>query len=228
MKKIWMWLLLFAASSTTFGQDFGLSFSYFIPKNGSFSTPVSPFSIRGIGVDLGEYLSLETGATLYRMSGLNIKDLPFESSQPMAGPNLTLFIPGEVVFRLKGKSAEINFNGGGFAYYGFFQKLNEGNIDRAIREYEDWSLANSDLTQESKPGLGYKFGSEIIFDVTRQWGISLQVNYLSGYSALPLTGSYSGLNANQELIKKEVNYKDAKLDLTGLEFSLSILLLGRK
>ncbi|HEY8512790.1 MAG TPA: hypothetical protein VIL31_12610, partial [Cyclobacteriaceae bacterium] len=60
-------------STGTLAQDFGLSFSYFLPKNGYFSTPISPFSIRGVGVDITNFLAVETGASLYRMSGLNVK-----------------------------------------------------------------------------------------------------------------------------------------------------------
>jgi len=97
--------LIFATSTTSFAQQFGLSFSYFIPKNGYFSTPISPFSIRGLGVDLNRYIALETGASLYRMSGLNVKDLPFESKDALVGPNFTILVPAEIVFQL----AEIVF-----------------------------------------------------------------------------------------------------------------------
>ncbi|HMP99856.1 MAG TPA: hypothetical protein PKC24_08750, partial [Cyclobacteriaceae bacterium] len=71
-------------------QEMGLSFSYFIPKNGYLSTPVSPFSIRGLGVGLNDYISLETGFSLYRMAGLNIIDIPYESKDALLGPNFTL------------------------------------------------------------------------------------------------------------------------------------------
>ena len=228
MRRKFILFLFLAGCSGLFAQDFGLSFSYFVPRNGSFSTPVSPFSIRGLGVDFGKVISLETGASLYRMSGLNIIGLPFENAEPMAGPNLTLLIPGEIVFRLRGKKAEFNVNGGGFVYNAFFQKLNEGNIDRAIRAYEGWQLANADLSYSSKPGAGWKAGAEFVFDVTRQWGLSFEVNYLAGSSALPLMGTYVGLNADNQLIERPADFKNAKLDLTGLEFSLSILMSGRR
>jgi len=227
MRKIIFLFLFIAISTASFSQEYGLSFSYFVPKNGSFSTPVSPFSIRGIGLDLTRNISVETGATLYRMTGLNISGLPFESTQPMAGPNLTVFIPAEMVFRLKGKNAEFNINGGGFVYHGFFQKLNEGNIDRAIRDYENWKLANSDFTFSSKPGAGWKAGAELVLDVTRQWGISLEVNYLAGTSPIPIKGNYSGLDSEDNFISEPADFKKAKIDLTGIEFSIAILMRGR-
>src|SRR5436190_18758110 len=104
MKRLFLLLaLLVGLNSISTAQNVGLSFSYFIPRNGYFSTPISPFSIRGVGVDLNKFVALETGASLYRMSGLNIKDVPFETREPMTGPNFTIFVPGEIVFQFKGK-----------------------------------------------------------------------------------------------------------------------------
>ena len=83
-------------------QEVGLSFSYFIPRNGEFSTPISPFSLRGVGFNINNFLAFETGASLYRMSGLAIMDLPFDSKNSLLGPNFTVFIPAELVVQLKG------------------------------------------------------------------------------------------------------------------------------
>lgn len=208
-------------TSTAFAQDFGLSFSYFIPKNGYFSTPISPFSIRGVGFDLTPFLAIETGASLYRMSGLNVKDLPFESKSPLTGPNFTIFIPAELVIQIKGSMIEFDIKGGGFFFYGFDQKINYGNFDRAIRAHENWDVANSSFTFDNKPGFGYHGGVELTFYVTDQFGISLESNYLVGQSRFPLQGSYSGGTSSLET--KSVSYPDAKIDLTGLEFSVGLI-----
>src|SRR5688500_5136790 len=104
--------LLITISTCVSAQEFGLSFSYFLPKNGYFSTPISPFSIRGLGVDLNRYIAIETGASLYRMSGLNLKGLPFESKSPLIGPNFTILVPLELVFQLKGSHVEFDIKGG--------------------------------------------------------------------------------------------------------------------
>ena len=109
-------------NTSAVGQQFGLSFSYFIPKNGYFSTPISPFSIRGLGVDLNRFIAIETGASLYRMSGLNMKDLPFETKDALVGPNFTILVPVELVFQLKGQTVEFDIKGGVFGFYGFDQK----------------------------------------------------------------------------------------------------------
>jgi hypothetical protein len=222
MKKLKTLFILLFACSSVYAQEFGLSFSYFIPKNGYFSTPISPFSIRGIGFDITRFLAFETGASLYRMSGLNIKDLPFETKDALVGPNFTILVPVELVLQFKGSSVEFDIKGGLFGFYGFDQRMNYGNFDRALRKYEGWQVANSDVTFGNKPGWGYHGGAELTVYVTQQVGISLETNYLVGSSKFPLTGSYTG--GNDALETKVIDYQDAKIDLTGLEFSIGVII----
>jgi hypothetical protein len=222
MKKYaWMIILISALSFSATAQDFGLSFSYFLPKNGYFSTPVSPFSIRGLGYDLNRFLAIETGASLYRMSGLNLKDLPFESKNPLIGPNFTVLVPLELVIQLRGSRVEFDIKGGGFFFYGFAQKLNYGNLDRAIRASQQWQVANSDFSFENHPGFGYHGGAELTVYVTSQVGVSLETNYFVGDANFPLQGSYTGGNAALEIVA--VNYEHAKIDFTGLEFAIGLI-----
>jgi hypothetical protein len=214
--------LLVIQSTILYSQDFGLSFSYFLPKNGYFSTPISPFSIRGLGVDLNRFVALETGASLYRMSGLNLKGLPFESKAPLVGPNFTILVPAELVLGLKGSKVELDIKGGGFFFYCFGNKINYGNFDRAIRDFEQWAVANSDLDFNAKPGFGYHGGAELTLYVTNQVGVSLEANYFVGDAKFPLKGSYSG---GKTTIGPPVavDYADAKVDFTGLEFSIGLI-----
>jgi hypothetical protein len=224
MKRIKLIILVSVLTLTIGGlraQDFGLSFSYFIPKHGDFSTPISPFSIRGLGFDLNKFVALETGATLYRMSGLNLKDIPFESEKSLIGPNFTILVPAELVFQLKGSRVEFDLKGGAFFFYGFDQKINYGNFDRALREFEQWQVANADISFDNKPGFGYHAGFEFTVFVTSQLGISLETNYFMGEAKFPLTGSYTGGNTTLE--NKTIDYKDAKIDFTGLEFSIGVI-----
>src|SRR5258706_16445185 len=117
MKKILLLMaMLVGCIVATNAQQVGLSFSYFVPRNGYFSTPVSPFSLRGVGINFNKYLGVQTGATLYRMSGMNIVGLPFESKEPLLGPNFTIFVPVELVFQLKGKQLQFDIKGGGFFF----------------------------------------------------------------------------------------------------------------
>ena len=207
-------------------QEFGLSFSYFLPKHGDFSTPISPFSIRGLGFDINKFLAVETGASLYRMSGLNMKDLPFESSKSLVGPNFTIFVPVELVIQLKGPGIEFDIKGGGFFFYGFDQKINYGNMDRAISDYYGLSPVNSDFRFKNSPGLGYHAGAELTFNLTSQVGLSIETNYLVGQSNFPLTGSFSGFNPLTDQIETtqvDTDFSKAKIDFTGLEFSIGLI-----
>lgn len=77
-------------------QEMGVSFSFFFPKNGYFSAPVSPFSLRGVGFNITNNLALETGATLYRMSGMNVSGLPFESKKTAGRSFLQCYGPSRV------------------------------------------------------------------------------------------------------------------------------------
>jgi hypothetical protein len=213
-------LFIVGGSIPLHSQNVGLSFSYFIPRNGYFSTPISPFSIRGLGFNINRFLAVQTGASLYRMSGLAMKDLPLQSREPFVGPNFTLFVPAELVIQLKGANVEFDIKGGWFFFYGFGQTLNSGNIDKAIRQSEGWNVATSTLAFQNSPGFGYHGGVELTVYVTQQVGVSIETNYLVGQSKLPLSGSYSG--GNNSIETKSVDYKDAKIDFSGLEFSLGL------
>ncbi len=224
MKRFIVVITLFLFSIAAHAQEFGLSFSYFIPKNGYFSTPVSPFSIRGLGFDITKYLAFETGGTLYRMSGMNVKGLPFESKKPIVGPNFTIFVPAELVIQLKGNKVEFDIKGGVFGFYGFDHKINYGNLDRAIRTYEGLQIANSTVTYKNKPGYGYHAGAELTLYVTKQLGISLETNYLVGESKFPLTGNFigsDGVTTTETVLGDE--YQNAKIDFTGYEFSVGLI-----
>ena len=227
MKKILLISsLVIGCAFVSRAQQVGLSFSYFVPRNGYFSTPISPFSLRGIGINFNKYLGIQTGATLYRMSGLNIIDLLFESKEPLLGPNFTLFVPAELVFQLKGQKVQFDLKGGGFFFYGFASKLNTGNIDRALRSHQQWDVANSDFSFQNNPGFGTHFGGELTVYVTNQFGISFELNYLMGTAKMPLKGNYVGGTMAGPLQTVAADYKDAKVDFTGLEFSIGIIFGG--
>jgi hypothetical protein len=222
MKKMFLLFVALSFQMSTHAQDFGLSFSYFIPKDGYFSTPISPFSIRGLGINLNRFIALETGASLYRMSGLQVKDTPLATADPLVGPNFTLLVPVELVLELKANNVEFDIKGGALAFLPFGNKLNTGNLDRAIRAYEGWDVANADAAFESSIGFGWMVGAELTVYVTPQWGISLETNYLAADAKFPMKGTYTGGNTNLET--KSFDYADAKLDLTGLEFSIGVII----
>ncbi len=176
--------------------------------------------MRGLGVDFNRNLALETGVTLYRVAGLSIKDLPFEYDGPIAGPNFTLFFPAELVLMLYAGNLEIDLKAGGFLFYAFDQHLNYGHLDRAIRDYEGWTVANSRATLKTYPGYGYHAGAELTFPVLQQFGASVEVNYLLGGARFPIEGSYTGGTTSIET--RNFNFSDARLDFSGLEFTIGV------
>jgi hypothetical protein len=227
MKKYLTVLIFLCLSTHAFAQEFGLSFSYFIPRNGDLSTPISPFSFRGVGVSVGKHLSLETGITLYRMSGLNLKDIPFESKHSLVGPNFTFFVPGEIVIEFPARNFQFDIKGGGFVFYGVNQKLNYGNLDRALAKYEGWDVLNSSFTYKNGPGYGLHAGVELSVNLTKRFGVSLEVNYLVGGSGLPLKGSYTGGTLGGTNTTKDVSFDRAKVDFSGLEVSIGVYALAQ-
>lgn len=223
-KSIAVIITIVFMSSSLKAQEFGLSFSYFIPKNGYFSTPISPFSIRGLGFDINRFLAIETGASLYRMSGMNLKDLDFESKSPLIGPNFTILVPAELVLQLKGSVVHFDLKGGGFFFYGFDNKMNYGNWDKAIRQQNVWTIADADLTFDNNPGFGYHGGAELTIYVTSQVGISLETNYFVGDAKFPVQGTIRGFTDGATTMEtRNVDYNNAKIDFTGLEFSIGLL-----
>lgn len=231
MRKAISTFILVAAiglATPVFGQEMGVSFSFFFPKNGYFSAPISPFSLRGIGFNLTNNLAIETGGSLYRMSGMNVSDLPFESKEPLVGPFFNLMVPVELILQFGTNDFEFRIKGGGFVFYNFGTKLNNGNLDRAFVEYFDWSVANSNLQFDNKIGYGYEFGVEYIQYFSRKFGVSLGANYFIGGSKLNFRGSVIGArNDNMGLIETTVEYPDATLDYTGLEISIGIIFSSR-
>ncbi len=224
MKKIILLLCLGLLVSNIKAQDLGLSFSYFIPKNGYFSVPVTPFSLRGVGFDISRHLAVQSGFTLYRMSGMGVKDLPWQPETPLIGPFFSLMVPLELVISFDFNNQAFKIKGGGFAFYNFATKINEGNLDRELINYLEWQVINSDFTVKNNLGFGYHFGAEYVIYFSKKFGISFEAYYLSGSSDLDMKGSYKGVVNDGEAISVEnAAWPDAKLDFTGYEFSIGVI-----
>lgn len=205
-------------------QDFGLSFSYFIPKNGYFSVPVTPFSIRGVGFDITRFFAIESGFTLYRISGMGVKGLPYESKLPLIGPFFSMMVPLEGVITFNFDNQAIKLKGGGFVFYNFNTIINEGNLDRELREEVGWEVLNSDFSVNNNLGYGYHFGAEYIVYFSKKFGISFEAYYLSGSSPLDMKGTYRGVPTDGDgIVEESVSFRDAQLDFTGYELSIGVL-----
>lgn len=216
-------LILISFHRPAVSQELGMSFSFFFPRNGYFSTPISPFSLRGIGVHPTRYLSIESGFSLYRMSGMNVINLPFETRDPLMGPFFSIMVPLQVVLEMQVGNVVFRAKGGGFGFYNFGNKINYGNVDRALRIYYDWDVANSELDHDNSIGFGYLAGGEIIFYFTDKFGINFEVNYLSGGSDLNFRGQVTGGSLPNTMETVNIQYKDARLDYTGWEITVGVL-----
>lgn len=208
-------------------QEMGVSFSFFFPKNGYFSTPISPFSLRGIGYNFTNNLAIETGATLYRMSGMSVTGMPFESNKPLVGPFFNLMVPVELILQFGTDDFEVKFKGGGFVFYNFFTKLNEGNIDRELTTFLDVAVAQSRFDFDNKIGYGYEFGVEYVQYFNRGFGVSLGANYFIGGADINLRGPVTAATYDGQLATTELNFDESRLDYTGLEISIGVLFSGR-
>ncbi len=216
-----------AALKPVQAQEMGVSFSFFFPKNGYFSTPISPFSLRGIGFNITDNLAIETGASLYRMTGMGVSNLPFESDKPLVGPFFNVMAPLELILQFGTNDFEFRIKAGGFIFYNFGTRLNEGNIDRALLDYIDASVVNSRFEFDNKIGYGYEFGAEYIQYFNRRFGVSLGANYYIGGADLNLRGPITTANASGTISTVYTEFNQSRLDYTGLEISIGVIFSGR-
>ena len=96
--------------------------------------------------------------------------------------------------------------------------------DRAIRDFEGWDVANSDLSADNKLGLGWIAGTHFEFHVSSKFSISAGVSYLKGQSDAALTGTYVGGSEQGTLETVDASFSEAKTNLEGIEISLGVVL----
>jgi hypothetical protein len=77
------------------------------------------------------------------------------------------------------------------------------------------------LTFNAKPGFGYHGGVELTVNVTSNVGVSLETNYFVGQAKFPMSGSVTGGSTTLETMP--LDYTEAKIDFTGLEFSIGLI-----
>lgn len=216
MKKLIFLLALIIASISAHGQ--GVSFSYLFPKNSKIAAPISPFSIRGIGI--GEKAGIETGATLYFIPGLPIDQLPFSSEKALMDTHYAILSPVELFFRIQLGKTIFKGMAGGFGWWSILPKINEGNLDRAIRSYENWDVANSNFELKNKLGFGWIGGFELEFKVSRKFSLTTEIQYLSGKSNAAISGDYAGGNIGESIETKSLPTTKGQTLLQGLEISI--------
>ncbi|WP_421878216.1 hypothetical protein [Marinoscillum sp.] len=218
MRRITLLLISFLAIECSIAQ--GISFSYLIPKNGYLSAPVSPFSVRGIGI--GTNVGIETGASLYNVPGLAMDELSFTSDKPLVGPHFAFLVPGDVFIKLPMNKVIIKLFGGGFGWWNINTRPNSGNIDRALRSYEGWDVLNGDWSVDDQLGFGWLTGMELQLELSDQLTFTTEAAYLKGGSKTTLSGTYSGGTSGSAIVTKELGDEGSIL-LEGVEISIGVI-----
>ncbi len=217
-KKILLFISLTISVISVRAQ--GVSFSYLIPKNGYLSAPVSPFSLRGIGI--GDNAGLETGFSLYNIPGLSMDNLPFDSDKPLTGPHFSVLVPAEVFFKIPLGDLKVKLSGGGFTWWNINSRINEGNMDRGFRKHYSYKIINTDFSLDNKLGFGWLVGVDFEFPINRDVSINFGGHYLDGGVKTGLNGSYVALDQNDQIINESINLPVAEILLQGFELSIGV------
>lgn len=200
----------------------GVGVGFFIPSTGYVASVSGPLSLRGVGFTINKLFTVQTGFTVYSMPGNAVTHMPFKAKEPLFGASTTLLVPLEFGLGTRIGDVSISASAGGFLFYNFTHRLDKGNFDRAISEYEGWDVANADLNYTNRPGYGYITSFEIEYHVNKKLGIYVQYSYLDGESVLELNGNYKGGNLGGTIIEKTAAFNDARLSIKGSEVGVGV------
>lgn len=218
MKKTLISAVL-ALFTVTSAHAIKLTFSYFVPFGGNFSTPVAPVGFDDLGVTFGDYFGISTGLNLYNIGGMNVKGIPnFSMSAAGTTSFLSLNIPLYLKIILPMNVVKIELKGGGFAFYNFGLALNK-DFDAALARAYGYDTLVSSFRTDNNIGFGWRAGGDITVYVTKNIGIMIGANYLSGASTLNIQGQYTATRGTT-VIPGTVNYSQAYVDYTGLTLTI--------
>lgn len=200
----------------------GVSVSYLIPQNGLLSAPVSPFSVRGIRLPITDFAGLQTGGTLYIFPGLPMSELPFESDAALRGSTFGVIAPLEAYLGFGSSQFKMILSGGVFGLGFLNRRIDQGAWDGAYAGYRGWELANGDLSLENNLGWGWITGISLEVPINRKYAVTMGVNYLSGSSSSPVSGSVTGYSTALGLVNETIAITDSKTMLRGIELSFGV------
>lgn len=219
-------LAIFLFPKAVKAQDIGMSMMLFIPEGGEVSMPISPLSIRGVSLYEMGNVGLEFGASLYRMSGMNIDNIPFQSSKSLVNPFYSLFVPLEFVWYIPSKYFRFRLKAGGFAALNAGLSMHDGNFDRAIKDHFGYILVNSSSEISSSPVIGWQGGIEGIYYLTKKFGISVEAGYISGLGQTSINTTYDSMSADQQKVvfNRKWATDQGQLAYKGMEIALGVVL----
>lgn len=222
LKTIIFTIVLGIISTQKSTAQIGVGIGFFIPSTGYVANVYGPLSLRGVGFTINKIFTVQTGFTVYSMPGNAVTHLPFKAKEPLFGASTTLLVPLEFGLGTRIGDVSISASAGGFMFYNFTHRLDKGNFDRAISEYEGWDVANADLNYTNRPGYGFITSFEIEYHIKKNLGIYVQYSYLDGESVLELNGNYKGGNLGGTIIEKAAAFNDARLSIKGSEVTVGV------
>lgn len=220
--KRWLTIVFVCVLVQTQGQNIGFGFSYLFPRGGSFSAPVSPISLRGVGFRLGPVM-LESGIIWYRISGLGVQGLPFNYDEPITEPFNSFILPLTAGIEIGGKDLSFVPRIGAFYAINTLYNPREGSFSRGFERINPrYELVWTDTRLEQNNTFGLLTGIEAVLRVSDKIKIKLGTNYYLGASALNPSGSYTALLKDGTIERGTFEFPDTDLDFTGLEFTIGI------
>ncbi|UCF96481.1 MAG: hypothetical protein JSV89_15045 [Spirochaetaceae bacterium] len=222
--------LLFLLAAVLSIQGIGVSVSYFLPRNGMFSHPVTPLSLRDIEFDIGRFLGVGGSLSLYSMRGMGITDAegnPIASDGPLVGPFLSVLSSAVAKLKLPIPPLEFEASGGVFGCYNIDPPLMTGNLDRYLASATGttYEAVTSTISLDGRWGWGWVFGGSATYFLKGQFGISVGANYYLGGGNLELSGSYDAYDDGSGWVTGQdipAILKTARLDFSGLEIILGV------
>lgn len=229
MKKSFILLLIGLAlilSKPIKAQEVGVGFSALFPNDGEFSVPISPLSIRGLGIG-GDNFTITTGFTFYRMSGLSAIGFPFDYNQSIVKPFNSFLVPLEANAILPTGDWSFDVHFGVFWAFNGASGLNKGDFNEALKDHLDLLFLNTTLDHETNTSFGLIYGLDITYYITKQIGIKFSGTYLDGGSDLNINGTYQGIDNNGNPENGTIDFNESKLDYRGFEVGVGIVVKAK-
>jgi hypothetical protein len=226
-------LLVTAAASVS---SIGITMSYFLPRDGRFSHPVSPLSVRDVGVSLGRYFGLAGSLSLYGIAAMGITDAegtPLELGGPGVGSFKSILgsLVGKIIIPIKVRQVvklELVGRGGVFGCYNIAPPLMTGAVERYLAETAPggpYEAVEASITSEGRWGWGWLFGGSATYYISSQVGVSLGALYYLGGAPLKLSGSFDAYNTGGQAADDASLpsvLQGARLDYSGLELLVGV------
>ena len=225
MKKTIIVILLFSTIGlgSAFSQSVG--FSYFFPKDGYFSNPVSPISF-SMPFKFGNFIQVSPGIGLSNIGGMSMTGFPdgYNSAQALVGPFQSLELNLIPALVLPFKNVKFYFSGGLFGFASLNSRMIEGNFNSLLAEANNFDFVHTNTVIDKKAiGWGYVFGFKVSFKVTKSaWGY-IGVNYYMGDQKMALNGTYDAVS-NNVVSNGTFSFPDAALLYDGLQISVGAIL----